>query len=161
MMPPRKTEGFPELYDREFSSIALVAGATAGSWAIGEEVAQEAFVRAHQRWEEVAVMDRPGAWVRRVAINLSIDRRRRAQREERALGRLDHNPLADEPEPHGHIWEAVGSLPPAQRTVVVLHYHDGYSTAEIADVLGASVTAVTSNLHKARKRLAALLGGPS
>lgn len=157
-MPSNRTVEFHELYDREFGSIALVAGATAGSWAVGEEVAQEAFVRAHERWEKVIAMDRPGAWVRRVAINIAIDRRRRAQSEERALGRLDHNPVSNQPEPTGHIWSAVGSLPPAQRAAVIMHYHDGYSTSEIAEVLGASVTAVTSNLHKARRRLADQLG---
>lgn len=149
---------FQQLYTNEFAAIALVAGAAAGSWAIGEEVAQEAFVRAHQRWSDIHDFDRPGAWIRRVAINLAIDRRRRLEREQDLLIDLDHNLVSTSHDPNGHIWEAVASLPASQRAAVALHYHDGYSTADIAEVLGTSVTAVTTNLYKARKRLAKLLG---
>lgn len=159
---------FDDLYRSEFGSIALVAGTTAGDRTTGEDVAQEAFTRAHQRWDDVGSLDRPGAWVRRVAINLALDRRRRIGAEARALLRIGarrqshspglHSPGIDARHGDSEVWAAVDRLPPRQRAVVALHYHDDLSVAEIADVLDCSVSAATSNLHKARTRLATLLG---
>lgn len=153
---------FENVYQDEYGAIALVAGATAGSWANGEDLAQEAFARAHERWADVSKLDRPGAWIRRVAINLALNSRRSARRESVALERLPVAPIDGSDTAGGQadsaLWIAVSALPAKQRAAVVLHYHDGYSSREIADVLGSSVSAVTSSLHKARKRLAAVLG---
>jgi len=46
--------------------VALVYGLS-GSRSAGEELAQEAFLAASRRWDEVSAYDDPGAWVRRVA----------------------------------------------------------------------------------------------
>ena len=154
---------FADVYRHEFASIALVAGTTAGDRAAGEDIAQEAFSRAHARWDEVGLLDRPGAWTRRVAINLALDRRRRLGSEARALLRIgsrrQHHADGDPRQGDTEVWAAVDRLPPRQRAVIALHYHDGLSVAEIAEVLGCSVSAATSNLHKARTRLATMLGG--
>ena len=148
---------FSAFYQAQFASIATVAGATTGDRSVGEDIAQEAFQRAHDDWAAVGSMDRPGAWVRRVAINLALNRRRRRGVELLALGRLGVRESVPERR-HPEVWEAVAKLPPRQRAVVALHYHEGHSVAEIADLLDCSVSAATSNLHKARTRLADLLG---
>ena len=56
------------------------------------------------------------------------------------------------------IWAAVDQLAPQQRAVIALRYLEDLSVAEIADILEISVSAATSNLHKARTKLADLLG---
>lgn len=158
---------FAAFYRAEFVAIALVAGATAGSRTDGEDIAQEAFARAEQRWPEIAEMDKPGAWVRRVAINLALNRRRRFGREAAALTRLagrreSHAATPDGADPrHGdpEIWAAIDRLAPRQRAVITLHYFEERSVHEIAEILDCSISAATSNLYKARKRLAAILGG--
>lgn len=154
-----QVQSFRTFYEDEFAAIAFVAGTTAGDRSSGEDIAQEAFTRAHDDWDRVGGLDKPGAWVRRVAINLALSRRRRLQRETRALGRLGVPPQTTEvrrgdPE----VWEAVNKLPPKQRASIVLRYHEGQPVAAIAEMLGCSTSAATSNLHKARTRLAQLLG---
>lgn len=52
---------------------------------------------------------------------------------------------------------ALGTLPPRQRQVVVMHSLEGMSYREIAHELGISIGSVGSNLHKARERLIMLL----
>jgi len=161
LVPPESGD-FDVFYRREFAAIALVAGTTAGSRVRGEEIAQEALSRAAQRWAELSNYDRPGAWVRRVAINLALSERRRQASERKALRRLTSRaelraltaePRAGDPA----VWAAVDDLPPRQRAVVVLHYFDDLQVAEIADILEISVSTVTSHLHKARTSLARLL----
>lgn len=150
---------FGDFFRETYAPVALVAGSIAGSWAEGEEVAQEAFTRVHQDWDRVQNLDNPGAWTRRVAINLALNRRRSATREERAVERLVETPAGEPPTASNIvIWQAVAELAPQQRAAIVLHYHDGYSTADIAEMLETTVTAVTTSLHKARARLAETLG---
>lgn len=55
------------------------------------------------------------------------------------------------------LYEAVRALPPGQRVALYLYYFEGYSTAEIAQLLHLRQTAVTTRLHRARTRLRALL----
>ena len=52
---------------------------------------------------------------------------------------------------------AVAGLPPKQRAVVVLFYFEDLPMTEIADLVGCSVSTGWSQLHTARRRLAALL----
>ncbi len=49
------------------------------------------------------------------------------------------------------------SLPPKYRAVIHLYYYEGYSVKEIADIIGASVTSVTTRLSRARERLKDML----
>jgi RNA polymerase sigma-70 factor (ECF subfamily) len=53
---------------------------------------------------------------------------------------------------------ALKQLPTQQRAAVVLYYFEDRPTAEIAHILGCSESTATVHLHKARKRLAELLG---
>ena len=53
--------------------VALTWALSGNRWA-AEDLAQEAFVRAHRDWNSVEQMDSPNAWVRRVAINLARSR---------------------------------------------------------------------------------------
>jgi len=158
--PPGAGREFNAFYREQFASIALIAGTTAGDRSTGEDIAQEALAKAHTDWARVSRLDKPGAWVRRVAINMALSRRRRLQIERRLLRRLGQRAEVSSPRAHPEIWDAVNELPPRQRAVVALHYHEGHSVAEIAELLDCSVSAATSNLHKARTRLAVLLGAP-
>ena len=55
------------------------------------------------------------------------------------------------------LMEAVMSLPPKYRSVIHLYYYEGYSVKETADILGVSVSSVTTRLARARERLKVLL----
>ena len=83
-----------------------VAWALTGNVWTAEEVAQDAFLRAHRDWERISGYDEPGAWVRRVAINLATSRLRRGLREVRALARLGGRRVEDWhlPDPSREFW---------------------------------------------------------
>lgn len=152
-----QVESFAAFYEREFVAIALIAGTTVGDRVRGEDIAQEALTRANERWSELATYDRPGAWVRRVAINLALDGRRRDQSEARAVDRLKHQRVPETRAGDPAVWAAVDALPPRQRAVTVLHYFEDRPVAEIADLLEISESGTTSHLHKARASLARIL----
>lgn len=62
---------FERFYDAQHARVLALVYALTGSWAVAEDLTQEAFTRALTRWEEVSGYDQPGAWVRTVAANLA------------------------------------------------------------------------------------------
>ena len=139
--------------------VALAYALSGSRWA-AEEIAQEAFIRAHRSWPKVSGYDKPGAWLRRVTANLATSHLRRRMVEVKALSRLALRRTAALP-PHpveeAALWSAVAALPVRQRQAVALHYLEGLPVAEIAGVLGMSESTVKTHLQRARHALAATL----
>jgi RNA polymerase sigma-70 factor (ECF subfamily) len=121
-----------------------------------EDVAQEAFTQLLLHWKKVSRYERPDAWVRRVAIRLAA---RQAKRERRR-GEIerDERPDATIAPQDVDLMRALRQLPPQQRAAVALYYFEDRPTAEVAHILGVSESTATVHLHKARKRLADVLG---
>jgi len=143
-------------------SRGLVAAVTAivGDRHRAEEIVQDAFERCFLRWRRVARMDRPGAWVRRVAINGAISDHRRRGAETRALRRLAKHAATggSGPEPFDalgddDLWATVRALPGEQAAAVALRYGADLTTDEVAAALDLSPQAVKSLLHRARTTL--------
>ena len=150
---------FEALYRREYPRMVALAASMCGSREVGAELAQEAMLRAYRDWSRVAVLDRPGAWVRRATVNLAIDAHRRRSNEQVTLARV----AAEVSSVAGfgvddRFWVLVRSLPERQRAVIALRYVDDLSLEEIAQVLEVSVGTVKSTLFSARSALAASLG---
>lgn len=153
----RSTEKFDAFYRREFSSVVGLAYALSGSRWAAEELAQEAFLAAHRRWDVVSGYEQPGAWVRRVVSNLSTSLVRRRVVEARALVKL----AARRPESlppldaiDAEFWRAVRSLPKRQSQVIALHYLEDLSVAKIAETLKLAEGTVKAHLHRGRIELA-------
>lgn len=154
---------FDAIYRREIHTITALATSLTGSREIGADLAHEAMTRTFRSWAHVRTLDRPGAWLRRVVINLAIDAHRRRQREASAIRRLSAVPRPAEPgassaAASAQFWAAVRELPERQRAVVALHYVDELTVTEIAQVLDISDGTVKSSLHRARAKLAETLG---
>lgn len=130
--PPGDLAAFyAEQFDRVRGSLVLFTG----SRDVGEELAQEAFVRACQHWDKVRAMDAPGAWVHRVGINLAISRGRKLRSERRPHRRLRDEVLPDSVTGDADIRAALLALGSDERAVVVLRFYGDLSVAQVADVL--------------------------
>lgn len=150
-------ETFEEFYRKEYLSVVGLAFALSGTRWVAEELAQEAFIAAHRRWERIAGYDQPGAWVRRVVTNLAVSSIRRRVVEAKALVRLGHgerDPVPERPTGDVEFWEAVRSLPRRQSQVVALHYLEDLPVADIAEVLEMAPGTVKKHLHDGRRELA-------
>lgn len=145
---------FDRFYREQLPSIVSLAAAIAGHGA-AEEIAQEALLRAHRDWARIERYDKPGAWVRRVAINLATSQRRRRTSERRALARVAQRPTLPAPPPDvDGFWALVRQLPPRQAAAVALHYLDDLSIADLAAALDCAEGTAKAHLHKARQTLA-------
>ena len=145
------------LYSAHFHAITLQLAAYTGNFAEAQDIAQEAFVRAWQRWTTISEYADPSAWVRRVAWNLAKSRWRR-QRTLSAILRRHREEHVDGPEPDRvMLTRALATLPEPQRRVFVLFYIGQLSVAEIAEQEQTPAGTVKSWLHRGRAALAELL----
>jgi RNA polymerase sigma-70 factor (ECF subfamily) len=163
--PPRPAtapaDAFDGFYRGNYPSVVRLAYSLCGSLQIAEELAQEAFVTAHQRWERLHGFDRPDLWVRRVVINRSISYRRREATERRALEQLhDREPLGattDLPIGDAELWAALRELSPRQAEALALFYVEDQPISEVAEILGLGEETVKTHLKRGRAALAAKL----
>lgn len=124
--------------------------------ALAEDVTQEALYRMLRHWRTVSGYERPEAWVRRVAIRIAVRelQRRAARPSKERLGQ----PVAHDELPDPDVARAVAELAPMQRAAVVLFYWEDRPVHEVAELLQVSDSTVKQHLHRARHRLALMLG---
>lgn len=147
---------FEALYQRDYAAVVSLVYATTGSRWVAEDLAQEAFLRAHRDWTRVGEMASPDGWVRRVALNLARSRWRRLRAETAAKLRVTTPTEMSAPAPDPEIeefWREVRRLPSRQAQAIALHYVDDLSVAEIAEVLGVAEGTIKASLHQGRDRL--------
>lgn len=127
-----------------------------------QDIVHDAFVKVLTKLESFDQTQPFKSWIRRIVVNVAIDRYRRDSRQVHSLDVVDdessdftENALdrlsADE------ILEAIATLPPAYRMVFTLYAIEGFKHDEIAQKLGISVGSSKSNLSKARGKLRKLI----
>lgn len=166
MMVPTGTfvsvaEDFDRFYLREYPRMVALAYALSGNRWASEEIAQEALIRAHRSWKRIVGYDKPGAWLRRVTVNLATSHLRRRIVEAKALALIATGRTSTLPQhTNGEdaLWTAVAGLPRRQRQAVALHYLEDYTIPEIAQVLELNESTVKTHLQRGRQALARTLG---
>ncbi|MEX2621103.1 MAG: SigE family RNA polymerase sigma factor [Egibacteraceae bacterium] len=151
--------GFAEFASREYPRLVGALSLHCRDRHVAEELAQEALVRAADRWTRVSAMAAPGAWVHRVGVNLATSwlRRRQAERRAHARAGTGGGPPVPDPTDAIAVREAVLGLPARQRTVLGLRYYADLSVAETAAVMGLSEDAVKAHTRRAVAALRAHL----
>lgn len=136
-----------------------------GSVTDAEDIVQDTMARAYFALPEIETLPNLRAWLFRIAHNRALDHLRRYERknstpldavEETARDDAEHaeDALARQEAVRAALSRFV-ELPPGQRSCVALKDVLGHSEEEISDLLGMSVAAVKSALHRGRVRLRA------
>lgn len=154
--PPaiRVVADFDDFYRSHRDSVAKALALTLGGAALGAEAADEAMVRAYQRWNDVAGYANPEGWVYRTGLNWARSWLRRMARAATKAPILARAPSVDAITHDPGLELALDELSADQRAVVVLRYLFGFSVAETADALGIKPGTVKSRLHRALAVLA-------
>jgi RNA polymerase sigma factor (sigma-70 family) len=163
-MDPASEADYDDLFRREYDAIWRSVRLIVGDREIAREVCQDAFASAFSHWSKVAAYDRPGAWVRRVAIRdaVRVAERERKREDAARSAAADRAGQAnvDGPDVEGssdRIAAALAQLSPNQRAAVVLHHLLDLSVGSVAADLGCSPSTAGVHLHRGRTRLAQIL----
>lgn len=154
----RGNSDFDALFLHEFPRVARTVHHIVGDRARAEELTQDAFLELLRHWRTVSDYDRPDLWLRRVAIRKAQRERHRGWRRTE-LERVAAPPTTVDapPTPAPEVLAAVRRLAPGQRAVIVLFYLEDRPMTEIAQILDIKESTGWSQLHTARKHLAAAL----
>lgn len=163
----RDPESFDAFYAGSVRRVISQLYALTGDRAEAEDVVQEAYARAWQRWDKVCGYDDPEGWVRTVAWRISVSAWRKAVSRSSAHRR--HGIAQWVPEVGPDYVAMIGALRKIsddQRRAIVLYHLIGLSIPEVARETGASSAAVKAQLIRGRRALsvhlsdAALGSGP-
>jgi RNA polymerase sigma-70 factor, ECF subfamily len=129
---------------------------------LAEDCTQDTFINAWRALPKFETRSSLGTWLHRIAVNVSLARRRKSPPAESAPedGELaaPSEWLLETPVEVHEIETAIGELPDGARDALVLHALYGYSHGEAAEMLGVAEGTCKAQLHRARKLLRERLG---
>jgi len=156
--------GYTGLYNDHSQAVFNTILRLVGHSGEAEDILQDSFVAAFQRIDQFTMTGGFRAWIKRIAINKSVDLIRK-----RHMGFVELEPArmttADETmvdeEAHAYAMDkiaaAIEELPDGYRTVFNLYAVEGIPQAEIAEMLGLEHTTVRTQYHRARQKIVAAL----
>lgn len=134
------------------------------------DVLQEGFIKVFQNMERYSGAGSFEGWVRRIMVNLSIDRFRKQKNDLLLLnGSMSIEDYEDEVEDEAdvesvdydftpeQILEAMQQLSPAYKTVFNLYVFENYTHQDIAEALSISIGTSKSNFAKAKRNMKKIL----
>jgi RNA polymerase sigma-70 factor (sigma-E family) len=149
---------FEEFYRRTWPVVFRSAYLIAGDREAANDLAQEAFARAFERWKSVSTIERPEAWMQRVVANLALSWRRRQRLARDRTPSIGNEGRSSSEEAVPLIVAALRAVPPSQRAVVVLRFYVDLSIEETARALGKRPSTVRSLSAQGIARLREQLG---
>jgi RNA polymerase sigma-70 factor (ECF subfamily) len=146
----------------------FVHGRAGGDDSLSEEITAQAFLEAVRARRSFDGRADPVTWICSIARNRLLDHYRRAARDQARHLRLIVTDLNagdaaewDRADQREAVLATLATLPPLERSALMLRYLDGYSVRETSKLIGRSEAATESLLMRARDRVrAAFPGGP-
>jgi RNA polymerase sigma-70 factor (ECF subfamily) len=175
------TEDFTTFMRRYQDMVFSTSARITGNDSHAEDISQEVFLKAFERWDSLCGNPAAGGWLKTEATNLSINHIQRYRNRWRFFseftrhddeGSEDQTPIEfaapdtffsemDQQERQGWVEEALAQLPEHQRVPLVLFHFDDMPYDEIARRLGVSLAKVKTDILRARAALAKILSrGP-
>lgn len=143
------------LLDRYGESILRLAYSYLHNQSDAEDILQDTLIQYLRTAPTLESPAHEKAWLLRVAGNLSKNLLR--AQGYRQADQLEEALAAQEREDLSYVWEAVKALPVPYREAIHLFYYEGYSTAQIAQILDQKESTVRSHLKRGREKLKPLL----
>lgn len=158
---------FWDVYDQHYFRVKRFIQAMVRDEYAADDLCQETFMRAQDSLESLKDQSKISAWIFHIAYNLCRDHfrklktRRAGQRvnpaEVEVMVQSSIQKELEQREMSQCVQEQVNLLPESLRTVIILFDLIGCTHEEVSEILGISRAAVKVRLHRARKRLKALL----
>ncbi len=152
--------------DEQFTAFAAAYGAhlrrtaylLCHDWHLAQDLTQTALAKTYVAWRRSGAPDNPHAFCQTVLTRAFLDHRRRRASSEVALENLPEQGRRDATDLRLTLIEALRTLPPRDRAIVVLRYWEDLSVDRVAALLEVSASVVKSQSARSLERLRTLLG---
>ena len=146
-------ESFGVLYERYHSAMTALAYSVLGDRDLADDAAQETFAIACQKLGTLRHRDKFAGWLGSICRNVarSILRSKGKSATVNIQERVENQ--NDEDDRRDVIRKAVWKLRPADKELIVMRYYDGFSQAQISNVLDISPQAVNGRLFRAKRKI--------
>ena len=157
---------FFEIYDQYYQRVRKFILASVRDESVADDLVQETFLRIQNHLDTVRDPSKISSWVFRIAYHLCQDHFRNLKKSSREkaiqeeLVTLEETPAQkkmEQSEMSRCVQDQLNLLPQSWKSVLILSDLMDFTQQEIADILGLSVENVKVRLHRARKRLKAVL----
>ena len=146
-------ESFGVLYERYHSAMVALAYSVLGDKDLADDAAQEAFAIACQKLSALRHRDKFAGWLASICRNTARSILRSKGKSSAVNFQEDAGNQNDTDHRRDVIREAVWKLKPADRELIVMRYYDGFSQAQISNVLDISHQAVNGRLFRAKRKI--------
>ena len=150
-----------ELYDRTSERVYRLLLKMTANPDDAFELAQETYLKAFTRIGQFDGRSSVATWLYRVAVNEALQFLRHAGQTRVKLQEITPPNLADSGIKRSIVWldvdNAVATLPPNDRAMLLLRYQEGLDYRAIAEVVGCAAGTVASRLNRARERMREIL----
>ncbi len=148
---------FHEFYNDIFNKVYRYAYVIMKREAAAEDVAQETFFIAYEKWEEVKGHPNPEGWLYKTAYNIITNYDRRFENHAMSLEELETEFV------NAHAWEGFREvdmrltmdrlLDEDEQKLIMMHYYGGYSIAEIAKYMDVTEGTLRVRFCRIRKKM--------
>ncbi len=137
----------------------LLTALCCGDTALADDIAQEAFIKAYLSCEGFRDDAKFTTWIYRIGFNTFLNHRRSARLTATydEVAASDSGERADDSFRYQELYAALDRIPERERTSILLHYMEGYSVSEIAEIVEVSADAVKQHLSRGRRHLRGIL----
>lgn len=143
---------FTDAVERHLDMVYRLARSSLSCTADAEDAAQETMLRLWNTDTLFQGDDHLRHWLVRVCINVCRDHARSAWRRRVVSLEECREPEFSDPACQ-NLWDEVSALPAKYRLPLYLYYYEGYSVAEVGELLGLKVSTVQTRLARAREKL--------
>jgi RNA polymerase sigma-70 factor (sigma-E family) len=152
-------EEFVEFAEAAYPRLRRTAFLLCGDWHTAEDLAQMTLEKVFVSWRKIRRQDAVHAYTHRTLVNTCLAQKRRKQTRELVTGWFPERATETaSPETRIVVLDALATLPPRTRAVVVLRYWADLGVEQVADVLGCSPGNVKRLSAYALDRLRTVLG---
>lgn len=130
-----------------------------GDTMLADDIAQDTLMKAYLASDSFDDAKNFGAWIHKIAYNTFISHCRADKNFDDigTIAQVRSNLTADSVFEYQELYAALDQLSDKERSTTLLHYMQGYTVVEIAEITGSSVEAIRQQLSRARRHLKQLL----
>jgi len=150
---------FQSLVDRHYDALVRRLTLILRDHEEAKDIAQETYLRAFRAWDSFDGRDGRG-WLFTIGIRLALNSLRRRRWLSTGVRKLPFPQETWQPMDHVELWAALDEIPAKHRAALLLNVLDGYTQAEVAEILNVPPGTIASWVANAKARLRETMGEP-